>query len=421
MTTGSTSTRDATNAAPTSLFAEARGDPFTATGPGERHAAYAALAATGPVHRIALPDGAPAWLVTGHDEVREAFTDPRLTKLSPGPISPAEAQLPPDVYTAMNNHMLRLDPPAHTRLRRLVAAAFTRRRVEQLAPRVQEITDRLLDEMSRSATVDLIAAFAYPLPMTVICELLGVPEEGRAEFRGWSNTIIAGSLPAPQEWVAAANAMIGYVREVLAVKRAEPADDLLSALVGIRDGADRLSEDELTSMVFLLLVAGHETTVNLIGNGVHALLTHPGQLALLRAEPERLDAAVEELLRFDGPVQVGTFRWTTDPVHIGSTMIPAGELVILGLLAANRDPRRVADPAGLDIGRSQSPHLAFGHGIHHCIGAPLARLEGRIALGSLLARFPELRLAVPPDQLTWGPGILMHGLSALPVALRGVD
>jgi len=396
-------------------------DPFTATAPGERHAAYAALAAAGPVHRITMPNGAPAWLITGQDEVRAALVDPRLIKAPPGQPGPAAGGLAPDIDAAMNSDLLHLDPPDHTRLRRLVSAAFTRRRIEQLAPRVQLIADELLDAVAEAGEVDLIAAFAYPLPITVICELLGVPTADRDDFRDWSTTLVAGTLSTPEEWIAAATAMIGYIRELLAAKRVEPADDLLSALVAIRDGTDRLSEDELSSMVVLLLVAGHETTVNLIGNGVYALLTHPDQLALLRAEPERLPAAVEELLRYDGPLQVATFRWTTEPIEIGGTVIPAGDMVIPGLLAANRDPSRVADPEELDLSRADSPHVAFGHGIHHCLGAPLARLEGRIALGSLLARFPGLRLAVAPDEVTRRHGVLMHGLTTLPVVTGRED
>ncbi|HXV93710.1 MAG TPA: cytochrome P450 [Pseudonocardia sp.] len=397
-------------------------DPFTATGHAVRHAAYAALAAAGPVHPITMPDGTRAWLVTGHDEVRAVLSDPRLVKAAPPPgghrVHGGGSTLPPDVDAAMNTDLLHLDPPDHTRLRRLVSAAFTRRRVEQLAPRVQEITDELLDGMSGAREVDLVATFAYPLPIAVICELLGVPAQGREAFRDWSVTIVGGTLSGQQAWVDAATAMIGYVRELVAAKRSAPADDLLTALVAVRDGSDRLSEDELTSMVFLLLVAGHETTVNLIGNGVLALLTHPDQLALLRSEPERLPAAVEELLRFDGPLQVATFRWTTEPVEIGATVVPAGEMVVPGLLAANRDPARVRDPERLDLDRGGPAHLAFGHGVHHCLGAPLARLEGRIALGSLLARFPDLRLARPAAELTRRPGVLMHGLTALPVTLR---
>jgi cytochrome P450 len=392
-------------------------DPFSAIITGERYAAYAALTAAGTTHRIDLPNGEPAWLITGYDEVRAALVDPRLVKRVPGRASMSPVPgLPPDIDAGMHTDLLHLDPPDHTRLRKLVTAAFTRRRVEQLAPRVQQITDELLDAMDAATEVDLIAAFAYPLPLTVICELLGVPTDEQTSFREWSSTIVAFSMVAPEAWVAASTAMIRYVRELLAAKRAEPADDLLSALVSVRDGSDRLSEDELTSMVFLLLVAGHETTVNLIGNGVHALLTHPDQLAVLRAEPERMDATIEELLRFDGPLQVTTLRWTTEPVEIGGTIIPAGATVIPALMAANRDPSRIADPDRFDLTRPDSPHLAFGHGVHHCLGAPLARLEGRIALASLFARFPDLHLAVRPTEIRWRPGVLMHGLLTLPVA-----
>ncbi|MBV8541416.1 MAG: cytochrome P450 [Pseudonocardiales bacterium] len=388
--------------------------PFTLTDGPRRHARYAELAASGAVHHIALPSGTPAWLITGYDEARQALHDPRLVKT---PVMPSRGLSSPEIFAARNHHMLNSNPPDHTRLRRLVAAAFTRRRIEQLAPRIQRITDELLDTMATAARTDLIDSFAYPLPITVIRELLGVPAERRTEFHHWSAVLVT-SLASPAALAAAATAMVSYLRELVAAKRAAPADDLLSALVAVRDGQDLLSEDELTSMVFLILVAGHETTVNLIGNGVHALLTHPEQLALLRARPDRLPDAVEELLRFDGPVQVATFRVTAEPVDIGGVTIPAGEIVIPGLLAANRDPARTARPDALDITRADNQHLAFGHGIHHCLGAPLARLEGRIALGTLLARFPRLRLAVPTEQLAWRPGLIMNGLDALPVILR---
>jgi cytochrome P450 len=322
------------------------------------------------------------------------------------------------VLTAMTSHMLNNNPPDHTRLRRLVAKAFTRRRVEQLAPRIRQITDELLDAVAGAGQVDLIDSFAYPLPITVICELLGVPAQRRPEFHDWSSVVVTGVLAGLELFKTASVAMVRLLRELIAAKRAAPSDDLLSALVAVRDGADQLSEDELTSMAFLLLVAGHETTVNLIGNGVLALLTHPEQLALLQTQPDRLEAAVEELLRFDGPLQVATLRLTTEPVVLGGVVIPAGDIVVPGLLAANRGPACIADPDTLDVTRTDNPHLAFGHGIHHCLGAPLARLEGRIALGSLLARFPRLRLAVPPEELTRRPSVLMHSLAALPVTLE---
>ncbi|MGH3769988.1 MAG: cytochrome P450 family protein [Pseudonocardiaceae bacterium] len=388
--------------------------PFTLTNGPRRHTRYAELAAAGPVHRIALPRGAPAWLITGYNEVRQALHDPQLVKTL---AMLSRDLLSPETFAARNHHMLNSNPPDHTRLRRLVTAAFTRRRIEQLAPRIQQITDELLDTMATAAHTDLIDSFAYPLPLTVICELLGVPADRRTEFHDWSSILVT-SLAGPDVLAAAATAMVSYLRELVDAKRATPADDLLTALVAVRDGQDLLSENELISMAFLILVAGHETTVNLIGNGVHALLTHPEQLALLRAQPARLPDAVEELLRFDGPLQVATFRFTAEPVDIGEVTIPAGEIVVPGLLAANRDLACTAQPNALDITRADNPHLAFGHGIHHCLGAPLARLEGRIALGTLLARFPRLRLAVPAEQLTWRPGIIMNGLDALPVILH---
>jgi cytochrome P450 len=395
-------------------------DPFFATADGERHAIYDELVARGPVHRVPLPSGGLGYLITGYEAARAALTDPRLTKGGPGH-GPFIADLPPDIAAAIDHHMLNLDPPDHTRLRRLVSAAFTRRRSEAMAPRIQELTDGLLDDVAGHDEVDLIAAFAYPLPIAVICELLGIPESDRGDFRAWTAPLVAGGVAGLEAYSGAATALVGYVRELLARKRrqhqqrAEPADDLLSALVEVRDGGDRLTEDELTSMVYLLLLAGHETTVNLIGNGVRALLTHPAQLALLRAEPERIGPAVEELLRFDGPLQSAIPAFTTAPVELAGVPIPAGEIVVISLLAANRDPARLPDADRLELSRTESPHMAFGHGIHHCLGAPLARLEARIAIGSLLARFPRMRLAVRSDELLRLPGLLMNGLAALPV------
>jgi cytochrome P450 len=272
--------------------------------------------------------------------------------------------------------------------------------------------------MATETLADLITSFALPLPIAVICELVGVPANRRAEFHDWSSTVVTGVLAGPDALAAAITALVSYLRELVEIKRAAPADDLLSALIAARDGQDRLSDDELTSMVFLILVAGHETTVNLIGNGMLALLTHPDQWELLRAQPDRLPTAVEELLRFDGPLQVATPRRTAAPVDIGGVTVPADEIVLIGLLAANRDPACTARAEALDITRTDNPHLTFGHGIHHCLGAPLARLEGRIALGALLSRFPQLRLAVPVEQLIYRSGVLMNGLTTLPVILR---
>jgi cytochrome P450 len=394
-------------------------DPYTATADGERHAAYAALAARGPVQQVPLPSGAPGWLVTSHDAARAALTHPGLGKGGPSR-APYAGELPPGIAAAINHHMLAMDPPDHTRLRKLVSAAFTRRRTEALAPGIQQLTDDLLDGLADRDEADLITAFAYPLPIAVICRLLGVPDTDHHLFREWTAPlVVGGNMAGIEAYSAAATALVAYVRELLAEKRRRPADDLLSALVAARDGEDRLTEDELTSMVYLLLLAGHETTVNLIGNGVLALLTHPDQLALLRAEPERLPAAVEELLRFDGPLQSAIPAITTEPVEIAGTTIPEGANVVVALLAANRDPDQLPRPDRLDLTRTQVlGHLAFGHGVHHCLGAPLARLEGRIAIGGLVKRFPRLRLAVPAAEITRTPGFMMNGLAGLPVRLR---
>jgi cytochrome P450 len=274
--------------------------------------------------------------------------------------------------------MLNSDPPDHERLRRLVNKAFTARRVDRLRPRITEITAGLLDDMSTRSEVDLLASFAFPLPITVICELLGVPVADQHDFRTWSATIVSDTA-TPEVFQAHATAMIRYFIALLAAKRHEPADDLLSALISARDDGDRLSENELLSMAFLLLVAGHETTVNLIGNGVLALLLNPAELARLGADPSLIGGAVEELLRYVNPVNNATFRFAAEPVEIGGVRISRGDPVLVALSSANRDPSRFGDPDRLDLGRDSSGHLAFGHGIHYCLGAPLARLEAEIA------------------------------------------
>jgi cytochrome P450 len=378
------------------------------------HAAYGRLRRECPVLPIELPTGATGWLVTRYDDVRQALTNPRLSK--GGMLSPVgyRGVLPEPVQNALAQHVLTRDPPDHTRLRRLVSAGFTARRTEALRPRVQQITDELLDGVDGRDRVDLIDALAFPLPMQVICELIGVPAADRNSFRHWSNIAVSGNV-ANADVPAAFVALLGYVRELIAAKRADPGDDLLSALIAVSDEGDKLTGDELTSTVFLLLIAGHETTVNLIGNGTYLLLTQREQWDRLLAEPELLPGAVEEFLRYESPVQVTTHRMATAGVELGGRVIPAGATVVVSLRSANRDEARFADPDRLDITRRDSTHLAFGHGIHYCLGAPLARLEGQVAIGSLLRRYPKMRLA--DEGAAWRPGILMHGLSALPVHL----
>jgi cytochrome P450 len=375
---------------------------------------YAQLRQEGPVRRVAMPDGLPVWLITRYPDARQALADQRLVK-GPAAALGTLAELSPALVAATGQHMLNADPPDHTRLRRLVSAAFTVRRIEALRPRIEQIADELLDGLAGRDEVELLDEFAFPLPIQVICELLGVPVADRNSFRAWTNTIIAG-LAARAELPAAMAGLANYMRDLIEAKRAEPADDLLSALVGA--SGDRLSDDEVTSMGFLLLIAGHETTVTLLGNAVLALCNHPDQRERLRADPALLPAAIEEILRYESPVETSTFRVAAEPVQIGDTTIPAGDLVLIGLLSANRDDTRFPAAERLDLTRPDNLHLAFGHGIHHCLGAPLARLEARVALGRLLSRYPDLRLAVPSQELSWKPGSLIRGLSTLPVRLR---
>lgn len=391
--------------------------PFTETSPSARSAAFASLIGTGPVHQVQLFTGVPVWLVTGHAEARQLLTHPNVVKSLTE--APHRDHTPAELVSATNKHMLSANPPDHTRLRKLVSAAFTRRRIDTLEPRIRQISAALLDGLAARAgePVDLLGGYGYPLPITVICELVGVPSLQRDDFRDLSQVVMTGPVHPPEVYVGAATRLVGIIRAMIEDKRAEPADDLLSALIAVRDGGDRLTDDELTSMVYLLMIAGHETTVNLIVNGVNALLRHPGQLAKLRADRSLLPAAVEELLRFDSPVMVTIPAQTTGPVQLGGVTVPEGSVVVAALTAANHDPRRFTDPGTLDITRSDTSHISFGHGIHHCLGAPLARLEARIAFDDLLTRFPALRLAKPGEEPTLHQGLLLNGMTRLDVLI----
>ncbi|GCD41971.1 cytochrome P450 family protein [Streptomyces paromomycinus] len=383
------------------------------------HPYYAKLRAQGPVHRVrvAEADAMDVWLVVGYEEVRAALADPRLAKDWTRSAAPLLSPDEDAEWRLMN--MLDADQPQHTRLRKLVAREFTTRRVEALRPRVQQITDELLDTMlaAPDGRADLVEALAFPLPMTVICELLGVPDIERETFRVWSNELV--SPTSHEAAMAAARDMAAYLDGLIEAKRRSPGEDLLSALVRTSDeDGDQLSQQELLGMAFLLLVAGHETTVNLISNGVRALLRHPAQLAALRDGFSLLDNAVEEMLRYDGPVENATWRFATEPVEIGGTVVPAGDIVIVGLAAAGRDAERFEAPDTFDITRETRGHVAFGHGIHFCLGAPLARMEGRIAVRTLLERCPGLALDAGHDALTWRPGMTIRGPQQLPVRWR---
>jgi cytochrome P450 len=297
-----------------------------------------------------------------------------------------------------------------------VSGVFTNSRVEALRPRVEEITDELLAGMAGADEVDLIDEYAFPLPIRVICELLGVPVAGRDRIRDWSNAYIGG-VGAAQYPAAEVTAFVEYLRDLVADKRATPDDRLLSALAGVREGTDGLPDNEITAMAFTMLVAGHETTTNLIGNVMYTMLARPELAAALRDDETALSAAIEEHLRLDPPIKILPPRIATEPLDIGGTRIPAGDLVVIGVLPANRDPNAFADPDTFHPDPTAAAHLAFGHGIHYCIGAPLARLEGRVAIGALLRRYPRMGPAVPLDELAWRTGPFVHGLTRLPVRL----
>ena len=386
------------------------------------HDVMAHLRADDPVHHTSLPNGLPVWLITRYDDVRAALTDERLckdndrltevmrTKL-------AEAGAGTELSSLFTKHMLNADPPDHTRLRNLLTRSFTARRVELLRPYVLRVATELLDALAAvPGEVDLVAGFAVPLPSIVISELLGVPEGDRGLFQDWSSGMMHGrperSLPASRELVA-------YLTTLIAAKSAAPGDDLLSALTQESETGDRLSERELLATAVLLLVAGHETTANLIGNGAYRLLSDPELASALRTRPDGIPAVVEELLRVDSPVMLSTQRYTAAPLRIGDVTIPEGEVVMVAVGSANRDDGRFARPDELDVARGARGHVAFGHGMHYCLGAPLARLEGEIAFGQLVTRFPDARITQPADRLRRRQASIMNGYAALPVLLGG--
>ncbi len=361
-------------------------------------------------------------MITRYEDVAAALKDPRFAKDMANALTAEQsARQPwiPKAFRPLARTMLDLDPPDHTRLRALVHKAFTPPLVERMRGRMQVLADALLDEASRRGGMDLIRDYALSIPTTIIAEMLGVPSEDRRRFHRWSSVVVSSDpsgarmlMAAPSVW-----AFLRYIRRLVRARRAEPRDDLVSALVAAEEAGDRLDEDELAAMIFLLLIAGHETTVNLIGNGSLALMRHPGQMERLRAEPSGIKAAIEELLRYESPLTTATERFAREDIAIAGVAIPRGETVYAVLASANRDGRQFPDPDTLDLAREPNRHLAFGLGIHYCLGAPLARLEGEIAIGALLRRAPGLRLTVAEDALRWRRGPVLRGLQALPVVL----
>ncbi|MGW3073901.1 cytochrome P450 family protein [Kitasatospora sp. NPDC001132] len=372
---------------------------------------YAALRRNGAVQKLPGAGHKAGYVVTGYAEAKQALADPRLSKDTKRFFAGKETGR--NLHPAVSQSMLATDPPGHTRLRRLVTKAFTPGAVDRLRPYIENVVDELLDHWTPGEQVDVIETFAVPLPVTVICQLLGVPETDRESVRRWSNDLFAAGQPDRID--AASHAVADYMADLIAAKRRTPDDSLLHDLIRARDGQDKLSEDELVSLAVLLLVAGHETTTNLIGNGLLALLQAPDALHRLRERPDLVEASIDELLRLDSPLSTATFRFTTEAISLGGTEIPAGSPVLIAPGAANRDPARFPEPDRLDLDRDAQGHLAFGHGIHRCLGAPLARAEGEIALRALITRFPQLHLAIPNSKLRWRHTRLMRGLESLPV------
>ncbi|MEM9777054.1 MAG: cytochrome P450 [Chloroflexota bacterium] len=327
---------------------------------------------------------------------------------------PLHADQSTDMFSLLYNNMLAKDGADHTRLRRLVSRAFTKRQIDSLTPRIQQIADELIDDFQADGEADLIDVFAFPLPIIVICELLGVPIEDRNKFKDWSHAFL-GIADDEFSYFQLLTEFVQYIGRMIALRRAEPKDDLISALVHAEEEGEQLTEQELYSMIALLIVAGHETTVNLIGNGMAALLQNREQLELLQKQPELIENAVEEFLRYEGPVEFTTTRYAAEDVQVGDTLIKRRTPVTIILAAANRDPAAFENPIKLDVTRDAQQHLGFSYGVHFCVGAPLARLEAKIAFSTLLSRLPNIQLRAPHRQLVYNEGSIVHGLKALPV------
>jgi len=386
---------------------------------------YAELRKMGPVIPITRPMFGRVYHLTRYEDVFNSLKDPRLVNDRANAVEGGRNFLDhwwvPRIFRVFQKNMVGQDEPKHRRLRNLVHKAFTPRMIENLTARVEQLVNELLDAAAKKPHVDLIADLALPVPLTVISEMLGVPEKDRMLFRN-----LMGRLAEDLGSASLTGFILSYplslrlerfFRELVKLRREQPGDDLTSALIRAEEEGDRLDEEELISMIFLLLFAGHETTVNLIGNGTLALLENPDQLQKLREQPELIDSAIEELLRYANPVGQPSPRFAREDLEIAGYKIPKGSAVMPLLPSANRDEAAFENADRLDIARSPNRHVAFGYGIHYCLGAPLARLEGRIAILHLVRRFPELRLAVPRQKLLWRKNLGLHGLKALPLLL----
>src|SRR5262249_51083414 len=384
---------------------------------------YARLRAEAPVYRVSLPTRETGWLVTRYDDVAMVLKDDRFIKNRSNALTPEQAAnqvwarklLNLKWFNPLQQTLLHLDPPDQTRLRALVSKAFTPRLIEQMRPRIQRLADELLDHVHDRGHMELIRDYALPVPMTIIAEMLGVPVEDRHKFRHWSRRLFISSNWDLVKAIPNVLALLRYLRKIIQKRRANPQDDLVSALALAEEAGNTLSEEELLAMASLLLVAGHETTVNLIGNGTLALLEHPDQMAKLRNDPALIKSAVEELLRYTSPAETATERYAREDVTIAGVTIRRGEMVGAVIASANRDEQHFTNPDSLDITREPNKHLAFGLGAHFCLRASLARLEGQMAINTLLRRLPDLRLTVTPNGLRWRSGLILRGLESLPV------
>jgi cytochrome P450 len=381
---------------------------------------FAQMRTQDPVYQLMVPTvaGRKCWMVTRYEDVEGVLKDKRFTKGIRYLLSAEELTRLPHVFTKLSNNMLNSDPPDHTRLRSLISMTFTPRLVEKWRPRIQTIIDDLLDQVQEKGEMDLIEDFAFPLPATILIELFGIPDEDKPRFRTWSNSIVEaiGDLEALLRSDAIIAEFEAYLYQLINEKRQHPLDDLLSQLIQSEAEGEKLSTKELVSTIFLFLIAGHETTTNVISNAMLALLRHPDQMKLLQQDPSLIKTALEECLRYQGPLMKATYRWALEDVELGGKLIQRGDEIALILASANRDPEAFTNPDVLDILRQENQHLAFGKGIHFCIGAPLARIEGQLAITTLLRRLPDLHLNVDPQTLTWRPGLFIMGLDRLPLA-----
>lgn len=373
-----------------------------------------------PVYQTTLPDKTPIWLITRYEDVFALLKDERFVKNRRTAMTPEQLRkMPwvPSMFRPLERNVLDLDGPDHTRLRSLVHKAFTPSLISQMRERIQTLADELVERALAKGQMDLIKDFALPLPMTIITEILGVPLRDRHKFHKWSKAVVSLSSPSPTMRVLPSVwRFIRYLRRFIERRRHHPQDDLISALISAEEAGDTLSEDELLAMVFLLLIAGHETTVNLIGNGMLALLDRPHVMTRLREDAEMIRSAVEELLRYTAPVLMSTERYAREDLNIQGVNIPRGAMTLGVIGSANRDERVFENPDELDITREPNKHLAFGQGVHFCLGAPLARLEAQIAINTLLRRVSEIQLSIPTASLRWRSSIFLRGLESLPVS-----